>query len=86
MLIFNAAKIPLIEKPSLILPFFVIVIDLIVLEHAIRINEHYIIVCVSILFTLSIVEISVALKGFLFTVKKSNNPLFFFRKEKDSCE
>ena len=50
ILILNAAKIPLIEKLSLILPFIVIVIDLIVLEHAIRINEHYIILCASILF------------------------------------
>jgi hypothetical protein len=70
MLIFNAAKIPLIEKLSLILPFFVIVIDLIVLEHAIRINEHYIIVCASILFTLSIVEISGALKEIFVHNKK----------------
>ncbi|HUS99500.1 MAG TPA: hypothetical protein VMY59_04185 [Candidatus Thermoplasmatota archaeon] len=70
ILILNAAKIPLIEKLSLILPFIVIVIDLIVLEHAIRINEHYIILCASILFSLSVVEISVAMKEILDHKKK----------------
>ena len=36
------AESPRIEKISLILPFFVIFIDIIILEHAIRIKEAYI--------------------------------------------
>jgi len=54
--------------------FFVIVIDLIVLEHAIRINEHYIIFCASILFSLSIIEILLVIKEIFIHYKKSNNP------------
>jgi hypothetical protein len=69
-MICNAAKIPFIEKLSLILPFFVIVIDLIVLEHAVRINEHYIILCAMILFSLSVIEISVAMKEIFLHNKK----------------
>jgi len=74
MFIHEVVKIPFIEKLTLILPFFVIVIDLIVLEHAIRINEHYIIFCASILFSLSIIEILLAIKEIFIHYKKSKNP------------
>lgn len=53
------AESPLIEKISFILPFFVIVIDIIILEHAIRIREGYIIVLTTLLFFLSLIEIMV---------------------------
>ena len=55
------AESPLIEKISFVLPFFVIVIDIIILEHAIRIKEAYIIVLATLLFFLSVVEIAVAM-------------------------
>ncbi len=55
------AESPLIEKISFVLPFFVIVIDIIILEHAIRIQEVYIIVLTTLLFFLSVVEIAVAM-------------------------
>ena len=55
------AESPLIEKISFVLPFFVIVIDIIILEHAIRIREAYIIVLATLLFFLSVVEIAVAM-------------------------
>jgi hypothetical protein len=55
------AESPLIEKISFILPFFVIFIDIIILEHAIRIKETYIIVLTTSLFFLSIIEIAVAM-------------------------
>ena len=53
------AESPLIEKISFVLPFFVIVIDIIILEHAIRIKETYIIVLTTLLFFLSVFEITV---------------------------
>ena len=56
------AESPLIEKISFILPFFVIVVDIILMEHAIRINEHYIITFTTILFFLSLVEIVVVIR------------------------
>ena len=55
------AESPLIEKISFVLPFFVIGIDVIILEHAIRINEAYIIVLTTLLFFFSVVEIAVAM-------------------------
>ena len=55
----EVAKSPFAEKLSFILPFFVITIDIIILEHAIRIQETYIIVCSLFLFFLSLFEISV---------------------------
>ncbi len=55
------AESPLIEKISFVLPFFVILIDIIILEHAIRIREAYIIALTTILFFLSIIEIAVAI-------------------------
>ena len=55
------AESPLIEKISFVLPFFVIIIDIIILEHAIRIQEVYIIVLTTLLFFLSVVEIAVAM-------------------------
>jgi hypothetical protein len=56
------AESPSIEKLSFILPFFVIVIDILIIEHAIR--EHlppYIIGLTSLLFILSLIEIAVVL-------------------------
>jgi len=55
------AESAMIEKFSFILPFFVIVIDIILIEHAVRIREPYIIVLTSILFLLSLIEIIVVL-------------------------
>jgi len=51
----------IIEKISFVLPFFVIVIDIIILEHAIRIREGYIIVLTTLLFFLSLIEIMVVM-------------------------
>lgn len=56
------AESPLIEKISFILPFFVIIIDLILMEHAIRINAHYIIALTTLLFFLSLIEIVVVIR------------------------
>lgn len=56
------AESPRIEKISFALPFFVIVIDIILIEHAIRINESYIIICTTILFFLSVVEVGVVVR------------------------
>ena len=53
----EVAKSPFGEKLSFILPFFVITIDMIILEHALRIQETYIIACSLFLFFLSIFEI-----------------------------
>ena len=52
---------PSIEKLSFTLPFIVIVVDVILIEHAIRINEPYIIALTTILFFLSLFEIAVVL-------------------------
>jgi len=56
------AESPLIEKISFILPFFVIIVDIILMEHAIRINAHYIIALTTILFFLSLIEIAVVIR------------------------
>jgi hypothetical protein len=53
---------PLAEKLSFLLPFIVITIDIILIEHAVRINEHYIIFFTSLLFLLSLLEIIVIMK------------------------
>lgn len=53
---------PTIEKITFILPFFVIIVDIILIEHAIRINEHYIIALTTILFFLSLIEIIVVIR------------------------
>ncbi len=53
---------PLAEKLSFVLPFFIIAVDIILIEHALRINEHYIIFFTSILFLLSLTEIVVTIK------------------------
>ena len=53
----EVAKSPFFEKLSFILPFFVLSIDIIILEHALRIQETYIIACTLFLFFLSIFEI-----------------------------
>ncbi|RLF27544.1 MAG: hypothetical protein DRN08_02015 [Thermoplasmata archaeon] len=52
---------PLIEKISFLLPFVVLLIDIVILEHAVRIREGYIIVLTTLLFVLSTVEIVVVL-------------------------
>jgi hypothetical protein len=66
------AESPLIEKISFILPFFVIIVDVIVMEHAIRIQEHYIIALTTILFLLSLIEIIVVTGEIHDHYKKSN--------------
>jgi len=53
----EVVKSPFFEKLSFVLPFFVITIDIIILEHAIRIQETYIIACTLFLFFLSLFEI-----------------------------
>lgn len=53
----EVAKSPFFEKLSFSLPFLVITIDIIILEHAIRIQESYIIACTLFLFFLSLFEI-----------------------------
>jgi hypothetical protein len=53
----EVSKSPFGEKLSFFLPFFVISIDIIILEHAIRIQETYIIACTLFLFFLSLFEI-----------------------------
>ena len=63
---------PLIEKLSFILPFIVISVDVVLIEHAIRINEHYIIVLTVILFILSIVDIIVVTIELHKNYQKSN--------------
>lgn len=52
---------PIMEKLSLLLPMIVIVIDIILIEHAIRINEHYIIFFTLILFSLSVIELVIVI-------------------------
>ena len=52
------AASPLTEKITFILPFIVIIIDIIILEHAIRIRETYIIILTTLLFLLSLIEIA----------------------------
>jgi len=56
------AESPRIEKISFILPFFVIAIDIILIEHAIRINEPYIIGLTTLLFILSVIEVGVVIR------------------------
>jgi hypothetical protein len=51
-----------IEKISFVLPFFVIIIDIILIEHALRINEHYIIFFTTLLFFLSVLEVGVVIR------------------------
>ena len=53
---------PRTEKVSFILPFFVIIIDIILIEHALRINEPYIIAFTTILFLLSVIEVGVVIR------------------------
>jgi|GEM_PF-1355546 len=52
---------PIVEKLSLLLPVLVLIIDIVLIEHAVRINEQYIIFFTSILFSLSVTEISIVL-------------------------
>ena len=56
------AESPAIEKVSLILPFFVIIVDIILMYHAIRINAHFIIALTTLLFFLSLLEIVVVVR------------------------
>lgn len=60
-LISEIAESPKIEKVSFIPPFFVIAIDIIILEHAIRIKATYIIGLTTLLFFLSIIEIVIVI-------------------------
>lgn len=68
----EVAKSPFVEKLSFLLPFFVITIDVIILEHAIRIQETYIIVCTSFLFILSLIEIVAVSSELHQNYRKSN--------------
>ena len=68
----EVAKSPFVEKLSFILPFFVITIDIIILEHAIRIQETYIIACTLFLFFLSLFEIIIVSSELHRHYQKSN--------------
>ncbi len=50
------------EKMSFILPFFLIIIDLILMEHAISIRATHIIILTTLLFILSLFEVILVLK------------------------
>ena len=63
---------PLVEKISFLLPILVIVIDIILIEHAIRINEHYIIFFTLILFSLSVIEIIIVMTEIHDNYNKNN--------------
>ena len=67
----EVAKSPFGEKLSFILPFFVITIDIIILEHAIRIQETYIIACTLFLFFLSLFEIIIVSRELHINFQKS---------------
>jgi hypothetical protein len=68
----EVAKSPFVEKLSFVLPFFVITIDIVILEHAIRIQETYIIVCSLFLFFLSVFEITAVSSELHKNYQKSN--------------
>ena len=68
----EVVKSPFVEKLSFILPFFVITIDIIILEHAIRIQEIYIIICSLFLFFLSLFEITAVSSELHKNYQKSN--------------
>lgn len=53
---------PKIEKVTFLLPFLVIIVDIVLIEHAIRINEPYIIALTTLLFVLSLIEIVVVFR------------------------
>lgn len=63
---------PIAEKLSFILPFFIITVDIVLIEHAIRINEHYIIFLTTLLFILSISEIIVVTNEICKDYRKTN--------------
>jgi len=68
----EVVKSPFGEKLSFLLPFFVITIDIIILEHAIRIQETYIIACTLFLFFLSLFEIIIVSRELHRNYQKSN--------------
>ncbi|MDH7507320.1 MAG: hypothetical protein QHH15_06020 [Candidatus Thermoplasmatota archaeon] len=68
----EVARSPFGEKLSFFLPFFVITIDIIILEHAIRIQEAYIIACTLFLFFLSLFEIIIVSRELHVNYQKSN--------------
>jgi len=68
----EAIGTPLIKKLSFVLPFIVITVDIILIEHAIRINEHYIIGLTTLLFFLSIIEIIVVTSEIRRDYRKTN--------------
>ncbi len=53
----EVAESPRMEKLSFVLPFIVLVVELTLLEHALSIQQTYVVILTSILVTLSIVEI-----------------------------
>jgi len=68
----EVAKSPFGEKLSFILPFFVLTIDIIILEHALRIQETYIIACTMFLFFLSLFEIIIVSRELHINYQKIN--------------
>ena len=68
----EVAESPTIEKASFILPFIVIIIDIILIEHAIRINEHYIIALTTLMFFLSLIEIIIVTREIHEHYQKTN--------------
>ena len=63
---------PSIEKLSLLLPILVLIIDIILIEHAIRINERYIIFLTAILCSLSIIETAIVVREIHNNYNKNN--------------
>ena len=51
------AESPRIEKLSFIPPFIIVVVEIILIDHAIRIGDPYVIMLTTILFILSLIEI-----------------------------
>ena len=71
-LICEVTTVPIAEKISLVLPILVLVIDIILIEHAIRINEHYIIFFTSVLFSLSVIEMVLVIREIHTNYNKNN--------------
>ena len=68
----EVTTVPFVEKISLVLPILVLVIDIILIEHAIRINEHYIIFFTSVLFSLSVIEMVLVIREIHTNYNKNN--------------
>jgi hypothetical protein len=75
-LLYELKQSPKMELFSFFLPFIVLAIDMIILEHAIRIREHYVILLSSTLLILSLIEIIVVIRE----IHRHYQQLIFERK------